>query len=149
MCKNLKRFLERVIELKKLRYEFLKGLRNLADNMADKPVQPDAEEKKKFSKGPINESMLKACFCQNLIKLRTAAGLSQRQLAKRVGVTPGYISKLEKANKIDGLSFSMLINLSQALKVLPIALISTEEIEKAWAKQKEAEAKAKEAEENK
>ena len=75
--------------------------------------------------------------------------LSQRQLAKRVGVTPGYISKLEKANKIDGLSFSMLINLSQALKVLPIALISNEEIEKAWAKQKEAEAKAKEAEENK
>lgn len=132
-----------MIELKKSRYEFLKGLRNLADNLADKPVQSDEKEKKQFSKGPINESMLKACFCQNLIKLRTAADLSQRQLALRVGVTPGYISKLESASKIEGLSFSMLINLSQALNVLPVALISNEEIEKAWAKQKEAEAKEK------
>jgi DNA-binding XRE family transcriptional regulator len=63
-------------------------------------------------------------------KLRTHAGLTQAQLAKRVGVTQGYIARLETADT-DNYEIKTLRKLAEAFhKVLILGFVSKEEAKK-------------------
>lgn len=60
----------------------------------------------------------------NVRDLRKARGMTQEQLAARVGVHFTTIAKLERAER--GMSMDMLASLSRALGVAPIEIISEE-----------------------
>jgi ribosome-binding protein aMBF1 (putative translation factor) len=62
----------------------------------------------------VKEARLNASVAQRLYALRTQAGLSQAQLAKRVGTTQSVISRLEDAD-YEGHSLSMLQRIASAL----------------------------------
>jgi transcriptional regulator with XRE-family HTH domain len=47
---------------------------------------------------------------------RIAAGLNQQQLAERLGVTPGYVSKIERA-MVKGVYLKHLTAMAEVLKV--------------------------------
>ena len=53
-------------------------------------------------------------IAQQIYELRTAAGLTQRELADRIGTTQTVISRLESAD-YEGHSFSMLRRIAKAL----------------------------------
>ncbi len=55
-----------------------------------------------------------AAIARSLVSLRTRAGLTQTQLANRVGTTASVISRLENAD-YDGHSLSMLRRVAAAL----------------------------------
>jgi transcriptional regulator with XRE-family HTH domain len=52
-------------------------------------------------------------ICQNIMKLRKARNMSMRRLAELTGLTKGYISRIEKADKAP--PFSTLSKISNAL----------------------------------
>lgn len=54
-------------------------------------------------------------FAQKIYRLRTKAGLSQAELARRVGTTQSVISRLEDADH-EGHSLAMLNRIAVALK---------------------------------
>jgi transcriptional regulator with XRE-family HTH domain len=54
-------------------------------------------------------------FAQKIYQLRTKAGLSQAELARRVGTTQSVISRLEDAD-YEGHSLAMLNRIAVALK---------------------------------
>ena len=54
-------------------------------------------------------------IARKILELRTAAGLSQRELAKRVGTTASVICRLEDAD-YEGHSLAMLRRIGAALK---------------------------------
>ena len=62
----------------------------------------------------VEEARLNAGVAQRIYALRTKAGLSQSQLAKRVGTTQSVISRLEDAD-YEGHSLSMLQRIAGAL----------------------------------
>jgi len=55
-------------------------------------------------------------------RLRTKLGLSQRELAKRVGVSDAYITQLETRERINP-SLEVLRKLAKALKVTVAELV--------------------------
>ena len=64
--------------------------------------------------GAYEQELLNAEIASLLFRLRTEAGLSQRELAKRVGTTASVICRLEDAD-YDGHSLSMLRRIASAL----------------------------------
>lgn len=60
------------------------------------------------------QEVLNAEIARKIYDLRTKAGLSQRQLAKRVGTTASAICRLEDAD-YDGHSLFMLKRIAEAL----------------------------------
>jgi transcriptional regulator with XRE-family HTH domain len=62
----------------------------------------------------VEEERCNANVARRIYKLRTKAGLSQRQLAERVGTTASVICRLEDAD-YDGHSLTMLRRIAQAL----------------------------------
>ncbi|RYD60922.1 MAG: XRE family transcriptional regulator [Verrucomicrobiaceae bacterium] len=64
---------------------------------------------------------LRDIFAKNLWRARTAAGLSQDELAGRVGMDRGYVSKLENAKY--SVSIDMIENLATALDTPPHNLL--------------------------
>lgn len=62
-------------------------------------------------------------FGQTLRELRQAKGLSQRTLAKMVGVDFTYISKIEN-NKTSPLSTARIVSICKALSVDPECLLA-------------------------
>ncbi|MEK7409107.1 MAG: helix-turn-helix domain-containing protein [Acidobacteriota bacterium] len=60
------------------------------------------------------EELLNAEIASLLYRLRTAAGLSQRELARRVGTTASVICRLEDAD-YEGHSLAMLRRIAAAL----------------------------------
>ncbi len=62
----------------------------------------------------FNEELAGAEIAGHIHKLRTRAGLSQRQLAARVGTTASVICRLEDAD-YEGHSLSMLRRIAAAL----------------------------------
>ena len=60
------------------------------------------------------EEVINAEIARKIYDLRTKAGLSQRELAKKVGTTASVICLLEDAD-YDGHSLSMLKRIAQAL----------------------------------
>ena len=62
----------------------------------------------------IEQERLNARIARDLYRLRTRAGLSQRQLAERVGTTASAISRLESAD-YEGHSLRMLVRIADAL----------------------------------
>src|SRR5688572_7329552 len=63
----------------------------------------------------LEQAMVHARFAQEIYRLRTKAGLTQAQLAKRVGTSVSAISRLEDAD-YDGHSLNVLIRVMAALK---------------------------------
>src|SRR5437764_8421438 len=59
------------------------------------------------------EEVINADIARKVYDLRTKAGLSQRQLAKKVGTTASVICRLEDAD-YDGHSLSMLKRIAEA-----------------------------------
>jgi transcriptional regulator with XRE-family HTH domain len=57
----------------------------------------------------------------NLKRLRTAAGLSQEELAHRVGIDRTYVSSLER--RVYGASIDLVARLADALGVEPDVLL--------------------------
>jgi ribosome-binding protein aMBF1 (putative translation factor) len=71
----------------------------------------------------IAEETLKAHIAQMIAEARTAAGLTQKALAARVGTTPSVIARLEDAD-IDGDALFLLHRIAAALgHVLDIRLV--------------------------
>jgi ribosome-binding protein aMBF1 (putative translation factor) len=62
----------------------------------------------------LEEARLNAKVAQQLYSLRTKAGLSQSELAKRVGTTQSVISRLEDAD-YEGHSLPMLQRIASAM----------------------------------
>lgn len=62
----------------------------------------------------VEEALLNAKVAQQIYALRTQAGLSQTELAKKVGTTQSVISRLEDAD-YEGHSLSMLQRIAGAL----------------------------------
>ena len=62
----------------------------------------------------VEDARLNARVAQRLYALRTEAGLSQSELARRVGTTQSVISRLEDAD-YEGHSLSMLQRIAHAL----------------------------------
>lgn len=60
------------------------------------------------------EEVVNADIARNVYDLRTKAGLSQRQLAKKIGTTASVICRLEDADYA-GHSLSMLKRIAEAL----------------------------------
>jgi ribosome-binding protein aMBF1 (putative translation factor) len=60
------------------------------------------------------EEVINAEIARKIYDLRTKAGLSQRDLAKKVGTTASVICRLEDAD-YDGHSLSMLKRIAEAL----------------------------------
>lgn len=60
------------------------------------------------------QELLNAEIARNIYDLRTKAGLSQRELAKRVGTTASTICRLEDSD-YDGHSLYMLRRIAEAL----------------------------------
>ncbi len=72
----------------------------------------------------IEESSLNAELAQLIYQVRTQAGLTQQQLADRIGTKQSVIARLEDA-EYEGHSLSMLQRIAQALNQrLEIRLIS-------------------------
>lgn len=63
----------------------------------------------------LEEELSNAEVASQIYKLRTTAGLSQRELAKRVGTTASVICRLENAD-YEGHSLSMLKRIATALE---------------------------------
>lgn len=63
----------------------------------------------------LEQAMIHARLAQEIYRLRTKAGLTQAQLAKRVGTSVSAISRLEDAD-YDGHSLNVLIRVMAALK---------------------------------
>jgi DNA-binding XRE family transcriptional regulator len=70
---------------------------------------------------PLTQEEIQQAFAANLVRLRTAAGLTQGQLAERSGVSQPQISQLERAGQEPRLS--TVLSLSRALGVDPGALL--------------------------
>ena len=62
----------------------------------------------------IQESSLNAELAQLIYQVRTQAGLTQQQLAERIGTKQSVIARLEDA-EYEGHSLSMLQRIAQAL----------------------------------
>lgn len=62
----------------------------------------------------VREARLNARIAQDIFALRTKAGLTQTELAKRVGTTQSVISRLEDAD-YEGHSLAMLQRIAGAL----------------------------------
>lgn len=62
----------------------------------------------------FEEELLNAEIARKIFDLRTKAGLSQRELAKKVGTSASAICRLEDAD-YDGHSLSMLKRIAEAL----------------------------------
>ena len=62
----------------------------------------------------LDEELARADVARKLYDLRTAAGLTQRQLAELVGTTASVICRMEDAD-YDGHSFSMVNRIAAAL----------------------------------
>ena len=62
----------------------------------------------------FEEEVINADIARKIYDLRTKAGLSQRQLAKKVGTNASVICRLEDAD-YDGHSLSMLKRIAEAL----------------------------------
>jgi ribosome-binding protein aMBF1 (putative translation factor) len=62
----------------------------------------------------LEEERANAEIARRIYELRTAAGLSQRELARRVGTTTSVICRLEDAD-YDGHSVAMLRRIAAAL----------------------------------
>ena len=60
------------------------------------------------------QEVLNADLARRIFRLRTKAGLSQRELAERVGTSASAICRLEDA-EYDGHSLSVLRRIAQAL----------------------------------
>ncbi len=75
----------------------------------------------------IKESSLNAELAQLIYRVRTQAGLTQQQLADRIGTKQSVITELENA-EYEGHSLSMLQKIARALNqrlevhLIPIAL---------------------------
>ena len=63
----------------------------------------------------VQEARLNARIAQDIFALRTEAGLSQAELARRVGTTQSVISRLEDAD-YEGHSLAMLQRIASALE---------------------------------
>lgn len=61
-------------------------------------------------------------ICKILVEARAAAGLSQRQVAKRVGRAHSYIAKIEAGDR--RLEVAEFIELARALQVDPKLLLA-------------------------
>jgi ribosome-binding protein aMBF1 (putative translation factor) len=94
----------------------------MAEKRGKKKLTMDAEEivYKRFVEGKpemealLEEEEIKMDVAEQIYKLRTGAGLTQRELAKRVGTTASVISRLESAD-YEGHSLAMLRRIAAAL----------------------------------
>ena len=57
------------------------------------------------------------CLARKISALRMAAALTQKELAKQVGISRSYLSKLESGVGIPGISIEVLFKLADALDV--------------------------------
>ena len=78
--------------------------------------RPTAPAKVERAKRRLQETVAK-----NLLRLRTEASLSQRQLSERTGISTTYISQAEQAKR--NLSLDMIAVLATAMDREPIDLI--------------------------
>jgi ribosome-binding protein aMBF1 (putative translation factor) len=76
----------------------------------------------------FEEEVINAEISRKIYDLRTKAGLSQRELAKKVGTTASAICRLEDAD-YEGHSLSMLKRIAEALdKRLEIRFVSAKKM---------------------
>ena len=71
----------------------------------------------------MTEEQLLALFRQNMRALREDLGISQSELARRIGKTPGYICDMERGRR--ALNLSTLALIAEGLGLNPSVLIST------------------------
>ncbi len=69
----------------------------------------------------MDDTILAKQVGDNLAKYRNAAGLTQAQLADMVGVTPAFISRVERGQK--SMKLSTLIAVAQSLQISCDALL--------------------------
>ena len=70
----------------------------------------------------MRKEQIEALFRRNLKEFREELGLSQSELARRVGCTPGYICDLERGRRSPRIG--TLAPLAEVLGVSPSSLVS-------------------------
>jgi transcriptional regulator with XRE-family HTH domain len=71
----------------------------------------------------MTQDQLLSLFRENMRLLRQELGISQSELARRIGKTPGYICDMERGRRAPNLSTLALI--AEGLGLNPSVLIST------------------------
>jgi len=71
----------------------------------------------------MTEDQLLALFRRNMKALREELGISQSELARRIGKCPGYICDMERGRRAPNLA--TLAQISEGLGLNPSVLIST------------------------
>lgn len=66
---------------------------------------------------------LVSLFRENMRAIREELGISQSELARRMGKTPGYVCDMERGRRAPNLS--TLAEIANGLGVVPAVLIST------------------------
>lgn len=66
---------------------------------------------------------LVALFRSNMAAVREELGLSQSDLARRIGKTPGYICDIERGRR--AINLTTLASIADGLGVTPAVLVST------------------------
>lgn len=70
----------------------------------------------------VQQNELKVVFCENFKRRRQRLGLSQTELATRLGVAQSYVSDLESGNKVP--LVPTLADLAVALETTPAKLLT-------------------------
>lgn len=76
-------------------------------------------------KAALAEQRIYAKVARQIYELRTAAGLTQKELADRLGTTQSAISRLEDADS-EGHSLSMLRRIAEALGATVDVIVSSQ-----------------------
>jgi len=71
----------------------------------------------------MTEEQLLSLFRDNMRHLRIELGISQSELARRIGKTPGYVCDMERGRRAPNLSTLAII--ADGLGINPSMLIST------------------------
>lgn len=75
--------------------------------------------------GPVNDRELQTRIGKRIRQARSTQGLTIEALARRIGVTKGFVSKLERGEKAPAIG--TLINLANALRLDVSALLEPDE----------------------
>ena len=72
---------------------------------------------------PMKPAELIALFRENMAAVREELGISQSELARRIGKTPGYVCDMERGRRAPNLT--TLATIADGLGVTPAVLVST------------------------
>ena len=63
------------------------------------------------------------CLARKIADQRRQLGMSQKAFAKKIGISPSYLAKLECAKGVQGASLEILYSIASGLEITPDRLL--------------------------